>query len=106
MFYRNADWDLVDAYQDGEVDEDALVSLEQESLPESMQGMSATEKLDYVQDMAVQRETIQQKISDLSDSRAVFVADKKSELTAAAPSISDALTEAVRKEASQKNFVY
>ena len=105
-FYRNSTWDLVDAFKDGEVDEDALVQLEEESLPEPMQGMSATEKLGYVQGKADQRANIQQRISDLSRSREVFVAEKKKELVAASPSISDALTEAVRKEASQKNFVF
>ena len=105
-FYRNSTWDLVDAFKDGEVDEDALVQLEEESLPEPMHGMSATEKLGYVQGKAAQRANIQQQISDLSQSRDVFVAEKKQELVAASPSISDALTEAVRKEASQKNFVF
>ncbi len=105
-FYRNSTWDLVDAFKDGEVDQDALTQLEEESLPEPMQGLSATEKLGYVQDKADQRARIQQRISDLSLSRDVFVAEKKQERVAAAPSIGDALTEAVRKEASRKNFIF
>ena len=105
-FYNNAKWDLVDALNEGEVDEEALVTIEDAQLPEPMQGLSAQQKVDYVQEKAAQRETIKQEISTLSRQRAAFVAAAKHEQLAALPSISDALTSAVKKQAQQKNFVF
>jgi uncharacterized protein YdaT len=105
-FYGNADWDLVDALKDGEVAEEQIVEMEDADLPETMQGLSAQQKLDYLQQKQVERESIQQKILQLSESRASYVAEKKQELASAAPSVSDALTGAIRKQAEQKNFTF
>jgi len=105
-FYSNANWDLVDALNDGEVDADELVQFEEEALPEPMKGLSAKEKLDYVQEKAAARNIIKQEISELSRSRSAYVAEKKRAQVAASPSISDALTNAVKEQALQKNFVF
>ncbi|MES9905506.1 MAG: VWA domain-containing protein [Sedimenticola sp.] len=105
-FYRNSNWDLVDAFEDGEVTKESLVQLEAEALPEPMKDMDAAEKLDYVQQKAVARKNIKQRISQLSELRDTYVAEKKREMVVAAPSVSDALTNAVRKEANAKNFVF
>jgi hypothetical protein len=104
-FYANADWDLVDALKDGEVAEEQIVEMKDADLPEPMQGLSAQQKLDYLQQKQVVRESIQLEILELSESRASYVARKK-ELVSAAPSVSDALTGAVRKQAEQKNFTF
>jgi hypothetical protein len=105
-FYNNSNWDLVDALNEGEVDEEALVTIEDAQLPEPMQGLSVQEKIDYVQEKAAQRKIIKQEISTLSRLRAAFVAAVKRDQVAASPSISDALTSAVKKQARQKNFVF
>ena len=105
-FYGNADWDLVDALKDGAVAEEQIVEMEDAELPEPMQGLSARQKLDYLQQKQVERESIQQEILELSESRASYVAEKKQELASAAPSVSDALTGAIRKQAEQKNFTF
>ncbi len=104
-FYSNANWDLVDAMKDGEVSEEALVQLEQEALPEPMKDLSSSEKMDYVKEKAQAREKIKQEITRLSGLRAAFVAEAKKDRAAASPSMSDALTQAVKKQAQQKNFV-
>ena len=105
-FYNNSNWDLVDALNEGEVDAQELVKIDDEELPESMQGLSAQEKVDYVQAKAAEREIIKQEISELSRLRAGFVAEAEHQQAAASPSISDALTSAVKKQARQKNFVF
>ena len=105
-FYGNADWDLVDALKDGEVAEEQIAEMEDAALPEPMQGMSAPEKLDYLQQKQVERESIREEILELSESRSSYVAEKKKEQAAAAPSVSDALTGAIRKQAEQKNFTF
>lgn len=105
-FYNNANWDLVDALNEGEVDEEELVVIEDAQLPEPMQGLSAKQKVDYVQQKATQRKIIKQEISEQSRLRANYVAEAKREQVAASPSVSDALTSAVKKQARQKNFVF
>jgi hypothetical protein len=105
-FYNNSSWDLVDALNEGEVDEEELVQFEDEALPEPMQGLSSREKLDYVHEKAAARKLIKQEISELSRSRAAYVAQIKRDQVAASPSISDALTNAVKKQARQKNFIF
>ena len=105
-FYGNADWDLVDALKDGEVAEEQIAEMEDTALPEPMQGLSAQQKLDYLQQKQVERESIRDEILELSESRSSYVAEKKKEQTAAAPGVSDALTGAIRKQAEQKNFTF
>jgi len=105
-FYGNADWDLVDALKDGEVAEEQLAEMEDAALPEPMQGLSAQQKLDYLQQKQSERESIREEILGLSETRASYVAEKKLEQAAAAPSVSDALSGAIRKQAQQKKFSF
>jgi len=105
-FYSNSSWDLVDALNDGEVNEEELVQIEDEALPEPMKDLSPREKLDYVHEKAEVRKLIKQEISELSRSRAAYVEQIKRDQVAASPSISDALTRAVKKQAKQKNFIF
>jgi len=105
-FYGNADWDLVDALKDGEVAEEQIAEMEEAALPEPMQGLSAQQKLDYLQQKQSERESIREEILELSETRASYVAEKKLEQAAAAPSVSDALSGAIRKQAQQKNFSF
>jgi hypothetical protein len=105
-FYSNSNWDLVDALNDGEVDEEELMKLEDEALPEPMQALSSKQKIDYVREKAKQRELIKQEITELSRLRTTFAAEAKRAQVAASPSVSDALTNAVKKQAQQKNFIF
>ena len=88
------------------MDEEELVVIEDTQLPEPMQGLSAKQKVDYVQEKATQRKIIKQEISELSRLRANYVAEAKREQVVASPSVSDALTSAVKKQAQQKNFTF
>jgi len=105
-FYSNSKWDLVDALNDGEVSEETLLEIEAAVLPEPMKELSAEEKLGYVKQKAAEREKIKAEISELSQLRSQFVSEQKREQVAASPSISDALTSAVKKQAKQKNFSF
>ena len=106
VFYSNAQWDLVDALKDGAVDEETLAEFEDDILPEPLQGLSTEEKLDYVQEKTIEREAIKQEISELSRSRKAYIAEKKRAQVAAAPSIGDALSQAIRKQAATKSFEF
>ena len=102
-FYGNADWDLVDALKDGAVAEAQIVEMEDTALPAPMRGLPAQQKLDYLQQKQLERESIRAEILELSESRANYVAEQQA---AATPSVGAALTGAIRKQAEQKNFTF
>ena len=105
-YYRNSDWDLVDALTDGKLGEDEIVALEAEALPEPMHAMSDEEKLEHVREQAYRRAAIQAEIETLSRARDRFVAAHRQQAAGAAPSVSDALSRAVRKQAKRKHYVF
>lgn len=103
-FYSNSSWDLVDALRDGEVEYKDLASMSEDKLPEKMQAMSAGERKQYVQEQAKLRTEIKQEISRLGKERQQYVAKNKKEQASDAPSVSDALSKAVKKQAQEKGF--
>lgn len=105
-FYNNKSWDLVDAVRDGEIKEADLAKLEEKQLPENMRTMSVKERKDYIQNQNDERTKLKQEITRLGKSREQYVAEKKKEqaLESEAPSISDALSKAVKKQAKEKGF--
>jgi hypothetical protein len=105
-FYNNAGWDLVDAMNEGQVDEKGLVEMEEASLPETMKGLSSGEKLGYVREKAQERARIKQEIDSLSKSRAAFVAEARRKQVAAPSSMGDALSKAIKQQAEQKQFEF
>ncbi len=104
-FYNNADWDLVDAINEGRIDDRSLATMEETALPEPMVGMTVKEKKDYVSAKAKAREKIKQEISDLSAERSRYVAAQKSKLKTTIPSISDALVKSIKRQAEAKAFL-
>jgi hypothetical protein len=83
-----------------------LEEMEDAALPEPMQGMSAQQKLDFLRQKQSERQSIQRHILELSESRSVYVAEQRREQAVAAPSVSDALSGAIRKQAEEKNFTF
>jgi len=105
-FYSNTSWDLVDAMQDGEVDEQELAKMDESALPEPMRKMSDKDKKMYVAKKSKERKAITEEIQKLSQSRDAYVAEKKQQQLASAPSMSDALTKAIKKQAEEKNYQF
>jgi hypothetical protein len=109
-FYNNAGWDLVDAINDGQVDEKTLVEMEEANLPGPMKGMTSGEKMGYVKQKADERARIKEEIDSLSKSRAAFVAQARRKQAAAQPaepsSMGDALSKAIKQQAEQKQFEF
>ncbi len=104
-YYNNSKWDLVDAMKDGEVSEDELVAMEEKTLPAAMRKMNTEEKKNYLKNKTTKRQAIKEEIIALSEARLKFVAEKRKEQAVAAPSVSDALTKAIKKQAKEKQFV-
>ncbi len=101
--YRNSNWDLVDALAEGEVAADEVGRLDAAELPEPMQALDADARLAYLEQKAEARKAIQREIAELARARSDYVAAQR---RAQAPTISDALIAAVRKEAARKGFAF
>ncbi len=103
--YRNSNWDLVDAFGDGEVSADEVGRFEAAALPEPMRALDAEARLDFIAQKAHERETIQREIAELAHARDEYVAAQR-RAEATAPTISDALIGAVKKAAARKGFAF
>jgi len=103
-FYTNANWDLVDAAEDGTVN---LAEVEEEALPEEMRGMDAGERKGFVEKKKKEREEIQAEIRSLNDERKKHVAAERRKLEKSeSESLDSALIKAVRSQAVEAEFEF
>jgi hypothetical protein len=100
--YSNPAWDLVDARKAGAV---KLEEMAEAELPLEMKGMSAQQKNDYVAALQGRRETLQKKIAGLHEERERFVKNKRQN-QAAASTLDAAIIQALRDQATGKNFSF
>ena len=103
QMYDNSSWDLVDALEEGSLE---LESMEQQALPVAMQDMDLSERKDYVAGKLQARAEIKQEIHNLSEERGAYVAEQEALLPAAAPSVSSALSQSIRHQGKNKNYVF
>ena len=103
QMYDNSSWDLVDALEEGSLE---LESMEQQALPVAMQDMDLSERKDYVAGKLQARAEIKQEIHNLSEERGAYVAEQEALLPAAAPSVSSALSQSIRHQGENKNYVF
>ena len=99
--YKNEQWDLVDAEEEGAVD---IEELAEDDLPDEMKGMNSEEKKAYVQEKATERKTIQEKINVLSAQRQKFVALERSKLQD--NTLDAVIIKAIREQAIKKNYTF
>ncbi len=100
--YKAASWDLVDAIKDGLL---KLEELDEEAMPEAMSDMSIQEQEAYIIEKSEERQSLQRQIQELAKKRDEYVAEEKRKMAEpAAPTVSDALSAAIRKEAESKNY--
>ncbi len=78
--YRAADWDLVDAVQDGKV---KLTDVDEAKLPEEMKKLDADGRKAYLEAMAAKREELQTQIRQLTEARDKYVAEERAKLAPA-----------------------
>ncbi|MFC1748296.1 VWA domain-containing protein [Pseudomonadota bacterium] len=102
--YENSNWDLVDAIS---ADRVQMESLDEEALPEEMKEMKIDARADYIAAKAQHRNEIKQELGDLIADRDSYVEqERENSATAAAPTIVDSLTSAVRQQGEKKSFVF
>lgn len=100
--YKNAHWDLVDAVKEDKV---KVESLEEEDLPQELQGKSTAEIKKIIKEKEKQRALIQQEISELNQKREKYVSQQKKN-NAEDQSLDDALLNSVREIATKKNYEF
>jgi len=99
--YKNVQWDLVDADEEGEV---SIEELEEDELPEVMKKMTVKERKAYVAEKAKEREEIQNKINQLSAEREKYITYERSKINE--KSLDAVIIEAIREQAVKKNYTF
>lgn len=97
-YYSNAEWDLVDAYEDQAVQ---LSELDREALPQELQNLKESELKAHLEAQGKQRQKIQEEIRQLNAKREAYLSQEAGE---AGSELERALMEAVKKQAAQKEF--
>jgi hypothetical protein len=102
--YKNSDWDLVDAAEDG-VDVGAV---EGEALPAPMRKMSAKQRKDFVAKKAKERRKIQRRIHELGKRRAAYIKkEEKKRSKSRKPSTFDKAVKAtVKTQLESKGYAF
>lgn len=100
--YKNSSWDLVDAEKEEGFN---YSKVDKKSLPEKLQNKSSDEIKKYVAEQSKKRTEIQQEIKAFNTKRNTFVAQKRKE-TNATNGLENAMLNAIKKQAKQKNYVW
>jgi len=100
--YKNSSWDLVDAEKEEGF---SYSKVDKKSLPAQLQNKSSDEIKKYVAQQGKKRQEIQQKIKELNTQRNAYVAKKRKE-TNVTNGLENAMLNAIKKQAKQKNYIW
>lgn len=98
--YKNSSWDLVDAYNDKEVE---ISKIEPKELPSEMQKMTVEQRIVYINTKKTERENITRQINDLNIKREAFLANQQINNN---EMLDNAIVESIKKQAANKTFVF
>ena len=106
--YKNDTWDMVDAAKERGGAEKIATETKDEDLPEEMKKMTKDERVKYIDEKAKQREAIQQQISQLSEERRKYVAQKEKDLAAQTGNntLDAAILNSIREQAKAKKYTF
>lgn len=76
--YKNANWDLVDGIEQGNV---SLDSLRAEDLPAELKGKSKEEQTKYIENKKAERTKYQNQIGELSKKREAYIAEEMKKIS-------------------------
>lgn len=102
-FYKNSNWDLVDAMADSTV---VVEELADEQLPEELQGKTADEKKAIVAEKAAERERIQNEIQSLNKKREAHVAEVRKEQGEEEGMLDKVMLKAIKDQAGSVGLVF
>jgi len=98
--YKNATWDLVDATKD---DDTVLQELDEEALPEELQGKSTMEIKEFLERKQKERDKIQKEIQEINMKREAYIAKQNNEQEG---QLENAMVKAIKKQAERKNYTW
>lgn len=98
--YNNAEWDLVDASKEKEID---YKKLKKSQLPKKLQGKSSEEIKKYVATKRKERAKIQEKIQHLNKKRKQYVTKKQHEKNSK-NELENVMIKAIKKQAKKKKY--
>ena len=97
--YRAAEWDLVEAVQEGEV---SVADVPSQQLPEPMQSMNDDEKEAYVKAKTKEREAIQRELKQLQEDRRKYVASVRKDQD----TLDSVMVKAIRQQMKARQFQF
>ena len=97
--YNNKNWDLVDAYDDAEFE---ISSVENDELPEELQGKNEKEIKRYVDNKKNEREEIQKEIQEYNKKRLAYISEHQKENNSG--ELENAMIKAIKKQAKTKDY--
>lgn len=102
--YKNANWDLVDGIEEGNV---KLDSLRVEDLPAELKGKTKEEQTKYIENKKMERTKYQNKIGELSKKREEYIAEemKKINESDAKKDLGSAIIESLVATAQKTGFM-
>lgn len=101
--YSNAEWDLVDAVQDGKVKVEAL---EEAQLPAQMKGMNAEQRKAFVAQNLKKRAEIKKRIQELSAARTRFLDEARKQQGSNDATLDSAMSRSIREQGEKKAFSF
>lgn len=99
--YSNSHWDLLDAY---EADSSVILTLDKNTLPDSLQALEQKEIKAMVQKKAKERLLIQSKIAENAIKREKYISQSSGSSTA--ETLGDRMIKTIQKEAQKNGFVF
>lgn len=100
--YKNAEWDLVDAAAQKEID---YTKIKKSQLPKELQNKSAKEIKIYVDKKTKERADIQEKIQELNKKRLTYIANQK-KTNNTDNELESVMIRAIKKQAKKKNYTW
>ena len=101
--YKNSNWDLIDAKKDKGL---KVEEVSESELPAEMKGMSAPQKVAYVDKKERERETIKNEITALSVKRDTYIKEKQKAADPKIKTLDNAMMTAIKQQAKTKKFEF
>jgi len=100
--YKNSSWDLVDASKENE---SVVMDVEEKYLPQEMQGMSDSQRKEYVYEQSAKREKLQEEIQRLSMKRKQYIVENQS-TEEAKNTLDQVMISAIKEAAKTKQLIF
>ncbi len=100
--YNNAEWDLVDASKEQEID---FAKIKKAQLPKELQNKSTKEIKIYIDKKRKEREEIQQEILALDKKRSIYIAEKQQKKDPK-NELESVIINTLKKQAKKKNYTW